>query len=65
MKQHLKQPFPPLAGLKTFLIVWSTQNLSTLGSAMTSFALVVWSYQQQGSAPVSYTHLTLPTTSRG
>ena len=47
MKQHLKQPFPPLAGLKTFLIVWSTQNLSTLGSAMTSFALVVWSYQQQ------------------
>ena len=26
MKQHLKQPFPPLAGLKTFLIVWSTQN---------------------------------------
>lgn len=50
MKQHLKQPFPPLAGLKTFLIVWSTQNLSTLGSAMTSFALVVWSYQQQGSA---------------
>ena len=50
MKQHLKHPFPPLAGLKTFLIVWSTQNLSTLGSAMTSFALVVWSYQQQGSA---------------
>ena len=50
MKHHPKQPVPPLAGLKTFLIVWSTQNLSTLGSAMTSFALVVWSYQQQGSA---------------
>jgi len=39
-----------LAGLKTFLIVWSTQNLSMLGSSMTSFALVIWSYQRQGSA---------------
>ncbi|MBD5161977.1 MAG: MFS transporter [Oscillibacter sp.] len=37
-------------GLKSFFIVWSTQNLSSLGSAMTSFALVIWSYQQQGSA---------------
>ena len=37
-------------GLKTFFIVWSTQNLSVLGSSMTSFALVIWSYQQQGSA---------------
>lgn len=38
------------AGLKNFFIVWSTQNLSILGSSMTSFALVIWSYQQQGSA---------------
>jgi len=37
-------------GLKNFFIVWSTQNLSILGSSMTSFALVIWSYQQQGSA---------------
>ena len=37
-------------GLKYFLILWSTQGLSALGSAMTSFALVIWSYQQQGSA---------------
>ena len=27
-----------------------TQSFSALGSSMTSFALVVWSYQQQGSA---------------
>ena len=40
----------PFKGLKNFFIVWSTQNLSSLGSAMTSFALVIWSYQQQGSA---------------
>ena len=33
-----------------FFIVWSTQNLSILGSSMTSFALVIWSYQQKGSA---------------
>ncbi len=39
-----------LRGLKYFLILWSTQALSGLGSAMTSFALVIWSYQQQGSA---------------
>ena len=39
-----------LRGLKYFLILWSTQALSGLGSAMTSFALVIWSYQRQGSA---------------
>ncbi len=38
------------AGLRMFFIVWSTQNLSILGSSMTSFALVIWSYQQKGSA---------------
>lgn len=37
-------------GLGPFLLLWSTQSLSSLGSAMTSFALVIWSYQQQGSA---------------
>ena len=36
--------------LHGFLILWSTQFLSTLGSAMTGFALIIWSYQQQGSA---------------
>lgn len=39
-----------LRGLETFLILWSTQALSALGSAMTSFALVIWSYQQRGEA---------------
>lgn len=36
--------------LKHFLILWSTQSFSALGSSMTSFALIIWSYQQQGSA---------------
>ena len=37
-------------GLRSFLILFGTQSFSTLGSAMTSFALIVWSYRQQGSA---------------
>ena len=37
-------------GLGPFLLLWSTQALSSLGSAMTSFGLVIWSYQQHGSA---------------
>lgn len=36
--------------LKSFLILWSTQALSSLGSGMTGFALVLWSYGQSGSA---------------
>jgi DHA3 family macrolide efflux protein-like MFS transporter len=36
--------------LRSFFILWSTQSLSSLGSSMTSFALIIWSYQQQGSA---------------
>ncbi len=32
------------------LLLWLTQALSNLGSAMTDFALVVWSYSQYGSA---------------
>lgn len=40
MKQHLK----------SFMILWITQTLSSFGSSMTSFALIIWIYQQQGSA---------------
>lgn len=36
--------------LRGFLILWSTQSFSALGSSMTSFALIIWSYQRQGSA---------------
>lgn len=39
-----------LKDLRSFLILLATQSFSALGSSMTSFALVVWSYQQQGSA---------------
>lgn len=36
--------------LRGFLILWLTQAFSSLGSAITNFALVIWSYQQYGSA---------------
>lgn len=36
--------------LRSFLLLWITQSLSALGSSMTNFALVIWSYQQHGSA---------------
>ncbi len=36
--------------MKTFLLFWITQSFSGLGSAMTSYALVIWSYTQMGSA---------------
>jgi DHA3 family macrolide efflux protein-like MFS transporter len=37
-------------GLRTFLVVWSGQLVSLLGSGLTSFALGVWVYQRTGSA---------------
>lgn len=43
MKNYIKE-------LKTFLILWSTQSLSQLGSAMTGFALTLWLYEKTGSA---------------
>ncbi len=36
--------------LKDFLILWSTQSLSQLGSAVTGFALTLWLYEKTGSA---------------
>ncbi len=36
--------------LHSFLILWFTQSFSALGSSMTNFALIIWSYQQHGSA---------------
>lgn len=35
---------------RIFLILWLSQSFSGLGSSMTGFALVIWSYNYQGSA---------------
>ncbi len=45
-----KLKFNTIKELKTFLILWSTQSLSQLGSALTSFALILWLYEHTGSA---------------
>ncbi len=39
--------------LKPYLLLWSTQSLSSLGSAMTGYALILWLYRQSGSALVT------------
>lgn len=39
-----------LVDMKDFLVLWLTQTFSQLGSSMTSFALILWSYEQTGSA---------------
>lgn len=46
----MKKQVYSLKKLQAFITLWSTQALSSLGSAMTSFALIIWSYQQHGSA---------------
>lgn len=47
-----------LKELKNFLLLWSSQTVSALGTAMTSYALVIWVYEQHGTAS-SVTLLTL------
>lgn len=46
MKNYIKS----FREMKIFLLLWITQSFSGLGSAMTSYALVIWSYSQKGSA---------------
>ena len=43
MKNDLKE-------MRSYLLLWFTQLISGLGSAMTAYALVIWSYTQAGSA---------------
>ena len=45
-------------GLKNFLILWSSQTVSSLGTAMTEFALIIWVYGKEESA-TSVTLLTI------
>ena len=50
--KHLKKV---LYEMRVFLLLWITQSFSGLGSTMTSYALVIWSYQQHGKALVTAT----------
>ena len=39
-----------LAELRGFLILWGSQTVSELGTAMTNYALIIWVYGQKGNA---------------
>lgn len=53
MKTKYQAAMDTLREMRMFLILWVTQAFSGLGSAVTSYALVVWSYTQEGSALVT------------
>ena len=54
MKKHsLKQ-------LHSFLLLWGSQTVSQLGTAMTDYAVIIWVYSQRGTAS-SVTLLTVCT----
>ena len=42
--------FHTISEMRSYLLLWITQMVSGLGSAMTGYALVIWSYTQNGSA---------------
>ena len=44
-----KKLFAIIIDLKVFLLLWSSQSISALGSSMTSYALLIWVYQQKPS----------------
>lgn len=46
----MKKFYQNLYEIRDYLILWLTQTLSALGSGMTGYALVIWSYGQEGSA---------------
>lgn len=46
----MKKYITTIQEMKSYLLLWGTQSFSGLGSAMTSYALVIWSYTQRGSA---------------
>ena len=46
----MKNLWHDLKEMRGFLLLWFTQLVSGMGSAMTAYALVIWSYTQSGSA---------------
>lgn len=46
----MKYRINDLKEIHGYLLLWFTQLISGLGSAMTSYALVIWSYTREGSA---------------
>ncbi len=49
---------PTIQELRSFLLLWGSQTVSALGTAMTEYALVIWVYGKEGTAS-SVTLLTI------
>ena len=49
----MKKYIETIREIKSYLLLWGTQSFSGLGSAMPSYALVIWSYTQKGSALIT------------
>lgn len=52
------QLFTTIKDLRKFLLLWGSQTVSALGTAMTEYALVIWVYEKEGTAS-SVTLLTI------
>lgn len=46
----MKKIYKNFYEMRAFLALWGSQAFSSLGSAMTAYALTIWSYEQYGSA---------------
>ncbi len=46
----MKNKISDIRQIRSYLLLWFTQMISGLGSAMTAYALVIWSYTQSGLA---------------
>ena len=45
-----KELYQSIYELRDFLMLWSTQSISQLGSSITAFALTLWLYEKTGSS---------------
>lgn len=46
----MKKLYKSFSEMRAFLALWGSQAFSSLGSAMTAYALTIWSYERYGSA---------------
>lgn len=46
----MKKYITAIKEMRSYLLLWFSQLVSSLGSAITGYALVIWSYTQEGSA---------------
>jgi MFS family permease len=50
-------PHPRLTGMPAFTVIWIGQVVSLVGTALFSFAIGIWLYQQTGQATTITTYI--------